>query len=49
MVSVRKSHQMSQASFEQWLVALELDNDKKAALEKLYAKVNDLFLSLIHI
>jgi GTP pyrophosphokinase len=34
---------MSQASFEQWLVALELDNDKKAALEKLYAKVNDLF------
>ena len=43
MVSVRKSHQMSQASFEQWLVALELDNDKKAALEKLYAKVNDLF------
>lgn len=43
MVSVRKSHQMSQASFEQWLAALELDNDKKAALEKLYAKVNDLF------
>ena len=43
MVSVRKSHQMSQASFEQWLVALELDNDKKAALEKLYAKVDDLF------
>jgi GTP pyrophosphokinase len=34
---------MSQASFEQWLVALELDNDKKAALEKLYAKVDDLF------
>lgn len=43
MVSVRKSHQMSQASFEQWLAALELDNDKKAALEKLYAKVSDLF------
>jgi GTP pyrophosphokinase len=43
MVSVRKSHQMSQASFEQWLVALELDNDKKAALEKLYQKVNYLF------
>lgn len=43
MVSVRKSHQMSQASFEQWLAALELDNDKKAALEKLYVKVNDLF------
>ena len=43
MVSVRKSHQMSQASFEQWLAALELDNDKKAALEKLYLKVNYLF------
>ena len=43
MVSVRKSHQMSQASFEQWLVALELDDDKKAALEKLYLKVSDLF------
>ncbi|ASP48429.1 GTP diphosphokinase [Cognaticolwellia beringensis] len=43
MVSVRKSHQMSQASFEQWLVALELDDDKKAALEKLYQKVSDLF------
>jgi GTP pyrophosphokinase len=43
MVSVRKSHQMSQASFEQWLAALELDNDKKAALEKLYQKVNYLF------
>ncbi|MBA6327043.1 GTP diphosphokinase [Colwellia sp. MB02u-6] len=43
MVSVRKSHQMSQASFEQWLAALELDNDKKAALEKLYQKVKYLF------
>mgnify|MGYP003668469582 FL=1 len=43
MVSVRKSHQMSQASFEQWLVALELDDDKKTALEKLYQKVSDLF------
>lgn len=43
MVSVRKSHHMSKASFEQWLDALELDNDKKAALEKLYLKVNGLF------
>ncbi|TWX72783.1 GTP diphosphokinase [Colwellia sp. C1TZA3] len=43
MVSVRKSHQMSQASFEQWLEALELDDDKKASLEKLYQKVNYLF------
>jgi GTP pyrophosphokinase len=34
---------MSKASFEQWLDALELDNDKKAALEKLYLKVNGLF------
>ncbi len=43
MVSVRKSHQMSEASFEQWLERLELDNDKKIALEKLYQQVNDLF------
>ena len=43
MVSVRKSHQMSEASFEQWLERLELDNDKKIALEKLYRQVNDLF------
>ncbi len=43
MVSVRKSHQMSEASFEQWLERLELDNDKKIALEKLYHQVNDLF------
>tara|TARA_R110000737_G_scaffold4387_1_gene14317 strand:+ start:11103 stop:13304 length:2202 start_codon:yes stop_codon:yes gene_type:complete len=43
MVSVRKSHQMSQASFEQWLDALVLDSDKKSALEKLYQQVNHLF------
>ena len=43
MVSVRKSHQVSQASFEQWLEALELDDDKKVSLEKLYQKVNYLF------
>ena len=43
MVSVRKSHQMSQASFEQWLDALVLDSDKKSALEKLYQQVKHLF------
>ncbi|MFT5816084.1 MAG: GTP pyrophosphokinase [Psychroserpens sp.] len=48
MVSVRKSHQMSQASFEQWLAALELDVDKKAALEKLYQKVSYLFDDTTH-
>jgi len=43
MVSVRKSHQMSAANFEQWLDTLELEQDKKAALEKLYQQVNHLF------
>jgi GTP pyrophosphokinase len=43
MVSVRKSHQMSEASFEQWLDRLELDDGKKIALEKLYKQVNHLF------
>ncbi|MGB2740837.1 MAG: GTP diphosphokinase [Cognaticolwellia sp.] len=43
MVSVRKSHQMSEASFEQWLDRLELDDGKKIALEKLYQQVNHLF------
>ena len=43
MVSVRKSHQMSEASFEQWLDTLELDHGKKIALEKLYQQVNHLF------
>lgn len=48
MVSVRKSHQMSKASFEQWLAALELDQDKKSALEKLYLSVHDLFDETTH-
>ncbi len=43
MVSVRKSHQMSTANFEQWLDRLELDQDKKNALDKLYQQVSDLF------
>lgn len=43
MVSVRKSHQISEASFEQWLETLELEQDKKAALDKLYHQVNHLF------
>ncbi|MGB1261889.1 MAG: GTP diphosphokinase [Cognaticolwellia sp.] len=43
MVSVRKSHQMSAANFEQWLGSLELGAEKKSALEALYKKVGDLF------
>jgi len=43
MVSVRKSHQISEASFEQWLETLELEQDKKAALDKLYHQVHHLF------
>ena len=43
MVSVRKSHQMSETSFEQWLVALELSPAKHSALEALWNKVNNFF------
>ncbi|SEK72164.1 GTP pyrophosphokinase [Colwellia chukchiensis] len=43
MVSVRKSHQMSAANFEQWLGSLELESDKKNALEALYQQVHHLF------
>ncbi|GAA5142384.1 GTP diphosphokinase [Thalassotalea piscium] len=43
MVSVRKSHQMSETSFEHWLTALELNSVKHQSLEKLWAKVKDKF------
>ena len=43
MVSVRKSHQMSVTSFEQWLNALELSDEKSQALEALWIKVRHLF------
>ncbi|MFT5756601.1 MAG: GTP pyrophosphokinase [Alteromonadaceae bacterium] len=43
MVSVRKSHQMSKTSFEQWLSSLELSAAKNKALEVLWAKVSQYF------
>jgi len=43
MVSVRKSHQMSQTSFEQWLVALEINPAKSEAIESLWQQVNPYF------
>lgn len=41
MVSVRKSHQMSATSFEQWLAALALAPAKHQALEALWLKISD--------
>lgn len=43
MVSVRKSHQMSAASFEQWLDTLDINATKKNALENLWQKVHSFF------
>ena len=43
MVSVRKSHQMSETNFEQWLSSLELNEQKHQALEKLWQQVNQYF------
>ena len=43
MVSVRKSHQMSEASFEQWLDTLDLNTAKKSALEALWQDVHRFF------
>ncbi|WP_085298995.1 GTP diphosphokinase [Cognaticolwellia mytili] len=43
MVSVRKSHQMSEASFEQWLDTLDLNAAKKKSLEELWQKVHHFF------
>lgn len=43
MVSVRKSHQMSATNFEQWLSALELNQQKHQALEKVWQQVNGFF------
>ena len=42
MVSVRKSHQMSITSFEQWLTSLELSDAKSKVLENLWVKTNSL-------
>ncbi|NQZ81585.1 MAG: GTP diphosphokinase [Colwellia sp.] len=43
MVSVRKSHQMSKTSFEQWLSSLELSEAKHQALESLWSQVAQYF------
>ena len=43
MVSVRKSHQMSAASFEQWLDTLDLNAAKKKSLEELWQKTHHFF------
>ena len=43
MVSVRKSHQMSTTSFEQWLASLELSESKSQALDNLWERVRHLF------
>ena len=40
MVSVRKSHQMSQTSFEQWLDSLDINDVKRQALEALWHVLN---------
>ncbi|MEW6991409.1 GTP diphosphokinase [Colwelliaceae bacterium 6441] len=36
MVSVRKSHQMTQTNFEQWLTSLEISQDKCQLLESIW-------------
>jgi len=43
MVSVRKSHKMSNTSFEQWLNSLELAEAKHQALESLWSQVAQYF------
>ena len=43
MVSVRKSHQMSETSFEHWLNALELTDVKRQAMEALWAQTKNSF------
>ncbi len=43
MVSVRKSHQMSAASFEQWLDTLDLNAAKKKSLEELWQSTHHFF------
>ncbi len=43
MVSVRKSHQMSATNFEQWLTSLDINVDKKQALESAWQQVHHFF------
>jgi GTP pyrophosphokinase len=44
MVAVRKSHQISVGSFEQWLSDLQLSNDKNNAISTLWLKVSPIYL-----
>jgi GTP pyrophosphokinase len=44
MVSVRKSHQISEINFEQWLSSLELSDQKNLALEKLWQQVSEFYV-----
>jgi len=43
MVSVRKSHQMSEKSYEQWLDSLDINEQKRKALEALWTDVKSYF------
>ncbi|WDE06378.1 GTP diphosphokinase [Thalassomonas viridans] len=43
MVSVRKSHHMTETNFEQWLASLELSEAKNQALEALWHQVKEHF------
>jgi len=43
MVSVRKSHQMSETNFEHWLSSMELDDTKRQALDTLWQQVREKF------
>jgi len=43
MVSVRKSHQMSVTSFEQWLATLDISSSKCKSLESLWGQNRHLF------
>ena len=43
MVSVRKSHLMSETNFENWLHGLSLSDAKNTALENIWHKVNERF------
>lgn len=39
MVSVRKSHQMTQTNFSQWIASLEINDDKAELLESIWSTI----------
>lgn len=43
MVSVRKSHHLSEESFEQWLSNLDITDSKESALEQLWHSISNKF------